>query len=472
MISRSLRLIRHAPLARANTPFFAAARRLPTQQGLLFKRSITSMFPPPPSKKSRIGKVLVLSSLVAMAAVYGYWKYITFHNFPPEVAEKLRQGLYAEGSAGGFDYKTALFHYLEALEEADKVGLHALSDEYTGLQLKIAEMYEKLDMKNEASMVYKELGIAYITALTDDNVIPVELRPHIIQRDLRVALKIAYLESATNPEMAKIGLMVHFRLAQDEVAKKSPELAKMINGSNQKRNINIPLSLNGEVNNDYADAWKPFRDELFNARDMFVALCIATGDIGLAIQTKLTSTEWMAVSGYDASETLMSFYNAGAIFYLQAEELEVRDHQKKPTISADGQIKSAADLAQISMGQASACFSAVLSLIKKLPSRLRRDSDIDDVQALATYGLGVIALHKGNLDKASDLLRESRLRAKGCGYTDLAKNADIELEKLDKALKAREENKNIEVFDEVKPVSPVISLASDQSKSHPPAIKK
>ncbi|KAF5103928.1 hypothetical protein DV451_001156 [Geotrichum candidum] len=430
------------------------------------------MFPPPPPRKSRLGRILLYSGLVAMAAVYGYWKFVTYHNFPPEVADKLRQGLYAEGSAGGFDYKTALFHYLEALEEADKVGLHALSDEYTGLQLKIAEMYEKLGMKNEAKMVYKELGIAYITALTDDNVIPAELRPHIIQRDLRVALKTAYLESATNPQLAKIGLMVHFRLAQDEVAKKSPELAKMINGSNKQRNINIPLSLDGEVNNDYADAWKPFRDELFNARDMFVALCIATGDIGLAIQTKLTSTEWMAVSGYDASETLMSFYNAGAIFYLQAEELEVRDHEKKPTISSDGQIKSAAELAQISMGQANACFSAVLSLIKKLPSRLRRDSDIDDVQALATYGLGVIALHKGNLDKASDLLREARLRAKGCGYTDLAKNADIELDKLEKAIQDRKDNKDINVLEEVKPVSPAISLASDAKKNLPITAEK
>lgn len=423
-----------------------------------YTRSMSTYFHQP--RKSNKSKYFGYSLIVFLGAAYGFWKYITWHNYPPEVAGKLREGLYAEASAGGFDYKKALYSYLAALEEADKAGLDALSDEYTGVQLKVAEMYEKLDMKEEARLVYSEIGTAYIQALADGKKIPQQLRPHLIQRDLRVALKTAYLESATNPQMAKMGLMVHFMMAQEEVAKHSEEMALMIKGGNQQKDFNIRLSFDSEAKSENLEAWQPFRDELFNARDMFVALCIATGDIGLAIQTKLTSTEWMAVSGYDASETLMSFYNVGSIFYLQAEELEVRDHLGKPTMSSDGKTASAKEMAEISMKNASACFTMVLGLIEKLPSKLRRTGDIDDVQALTTYGLGVIALHKGDLDKASDLLREARLRAKGCGYDDLVKNSEMELQKLDKMLANRAAGIIEDQESELPPIPQQVSLDS------------
>lgn len=438
MLSRTIRTLRHTNfLKNASSLTRTSLVRMPV------RRSIQTNFPPP--TKPKRGKYILYATIGLLAVGFGYWKYLTYHNYPPEVADKMRLALYAEGTAGGSDYKRALVHYLEALEEADKVGLYYLSDEYTGLQLKVAEMYEKLNMKKEAYMMYREIGTAYITALSEKDAIPIDLRPHIIQRDLRVALKTAYLESATNPEFAKIGLMVHFMMAQTEVAQKSPELAQLIEGSKEQRKFNIPLSLEGEPKEHLVEAWKPFRDELFSARDMFVALCIATGDIGLAIQTKLTSTEWMAVSGFDASETLMSFYNAGAIFYLQAEELEVRHSKKEPTVSNDGKAASAKDLADISLKNAIACFSMVITLIKKLPARLRRESDIDDVQALATYGLGVISLHKGDLEKADDLLREARLRAKGCGYLDLVQNSEMELEKLRVMKDAKEKGEEVEI---------------------------
>lgn len=407
------------------------------------------MFPPP--QQSHRLKYFSYSLLGAVAVLYGYWKYITWHNYPLEVAQKLREGLYAEGTAGGLDYKKALVCYLEALEEADKVGLHALSDEYTGLQLKVAEMYEKLNMLDEARHVYQELGTAYIQALTDGKSIPDHLRPHVIQRDLRVALKTAHLESATNAQMAKMSLMVHILVAQEEVAKRSPEMAELIKGRNTRKDFNIPISLDEKSKAEHLAAWQPFRDELFNARDVFVSLCMATGDIGLAIQTKLASTEWMSVSGYEVSETLMSFYNAGAIFYLQGEELEVREHQGKETVSSDGAQTSTKNMATISMENASACFTMILSLIAKLPNKLRRDGEIDEVHALTTYGLGVIALHKGEFDQASDLLRESRLRAKGCGYESLVLNSEQELSKLEKLRKAEDAG----LIEEASPLPPI-----------------
>lgn len=412
------------------------APRLLKPQSLMPARSMSTYFPPPPTK-SKKGRYIGISLVLFLGAAYGYWKYITWHNYPPAVAAKLREGLFAESPAGGYDYQLALRSYLAAVEEADNSILDPLSDEYTGLQLKVAEMYEKLNLHGEARLVYSEIGTAFVQALADGKKIPEELRPHLLQRSLRVALKTAYLESSVNPQMAKMGLMVHFAMAQEEVAKRNPDMAKLIHGSENQKSFDISLPLDAEANAEHVRAWQPFRDELFNARDMFVALCIATGDIGMALRTKLATTEWMAVSGYDASETLMSFYNVGSIFYLQGEELEARDHLKKPTKSSDGKDVSAKELADISMKNASACFTMILDLIEKLPGKVRRAGDIDDVQALTTYGLGVIALHEGNLDKALDLLREARLRAKGCGYDDLIKNSEMELEKLDKMVADR-----------------------------------
>lgn len=357
----------------------------------------------------------------------------------------MREGLWAEQHSPP-DYKAALLSYLAALEQADIVNLPPLSDEYTGLQLKIAEMYEKLGMIEEARLMYRELGTAYIQALTEGNgtekkKMPDRLRSHMIQRDLRVALKTAYLESHSNPNMAKMGLMVHFMMAQEEVARRNPEMAKLIRGSTDINKSSdgqgFTLSFDIEPKANVIDAWSPFREELFSARDMYVALCVATGDIGHAIQTKLVSTEWMAVCGFDAGETLMSFYNVGSMLYLQAEDFEVMDH-KGTTMTPGSTSTTTQEMAETSLKTAQSCFTMILELIAGLPSKRRREGDVDQVQALATYGLGVIALHKGDLEKASELLRESRLRAKGCEYEDLVVNSEMELEKVDSLVKERE----------------------------------
>lgn len=267
---------------------------------------------PPPQPMAKTTKpyrwVLVLTGGLLSAAIA--FKYYTWHNYPPEVAAKLRKGLRAEIDGGGPkkpDYKLALQYYLEALEEADKTNINPLSDEYTGLQIKIAEMYEKLYMDNEARALYRELGTSYIQALADGTKIDERLRPHLIQRDLRVALKTAMYESSVNPNIAKMGLLVHFMMAQKEVASKDPDAAKLIQSERNRSEINLSIPIDEAGKGiKKSDAWQPFRDELFSARDMFVALCLATGDIGLALQTKLATTEWMTAAGCDIGDILMS----------------------------------------------------------------------------------------------------------------------------------------------------------------------
>lgn len=434
---------------------------VPRNNSRMLIRNMNNFSPQQPiaPKRSSLRWPLIIAAAIGVS--YFGFRYYTKHNYPPEVAKKLRQGLRAEidgGGKGAKDYNMALKYYLEALEEADKVGLYHLSDEYTGLQIKICEMYEKLGMIEEARLMYRELGTSFIQALTDGKTVSPSLRPHMIQRDLRVALKTAMYESSINPNVAKMGLLVHFVMAQKEVASKSPELAEMIKAEKNKESVNISLNLDpGSIKQEHLDAWSPFRDELFNSRDMFVALCLATGDLGLALRTKLATTEWMTTAGCEIGEILMSFYNVGSIFYLQSEELELRVVQNKDN---EEEAEKSRKLAHDSMGNSSTCFNVILDAIEKLPSKMRRATDVAEVQALSTYGLGVIALHRGDYKEASNLLRESRLRAKGCEFNDLVNSAEIELEKVDKIQKDLEKGTQDVKYDP--PVMDVLLVRKDK----------
>ena len=88
------------------------------------------------------------------------------HTFPSSIAKFLRKGLWAESDRGEFDYQLALKYYLQALEHANEIGLDPLSDEYTGIQLKIGEMFERLNMLTDAAYIYNEIATLYLTVLT------------------------------------------------------------------------------------------------------------------------------------------------------------------------------------------------------------------------------------------------------------------------------------------------------------------
>ncbi|ANB11605.1 hypothetical protein AWJ20_4426 [Sugiyamaella lignohabitans] len=91
-------------------------------------------------------------------------------------------------------------------------------------------------------------------------------------------------------------------------------------------------------------------------------------------------------------------------------------------------------MAKDSIDYSTTCFSIILNAVEQLPSKARREANVAEVHALSTYGLGVIALHRGEYEKSRDLLRESRLRAKGCEFDDLVTSSELELQKLDNIL--------------------------------------
>lgn len=475
-------------------------------------RFIQTNFPPPPRRRRWRRIALITFGLLA-ATLYAGWKYITFHRYPAKVAQKLRQALYAEHKE---DFATALKYYIEALQEADKTQgtedeMSFISDEYTGIQLKIAEMFETLGMNTEALEVYREIGATFIHAL-HTNAVPTDKRPDLIRRDLLVALKTAFLEPPSHASISKMALLVHISMAQKDLVERHPQLKEIIEkdvitdptypkvgtlDSNGKRvrppvaeprlmtipSTFDPLTASSEEMQANAKMFEPYRDELFVARNLYSTLCLATGDAGTGIRTALTTTEWMSFSNCPLDQVLMSFHSVGAYLYIQGEYIESRnwqlrralekkkkesekeekgEEQNNTTTSGERSLESLIylnsnepksktslkqqenrieitdDIARLSFRDAKQIFNTILDTIKHIPSHIRRQGEYDSLQALTIYSLGVIQLHDGNLDKAQDLLREARVRAKGCGYQDLVDRADIELATVSDYKKAKE----------------------------------
>ncbi|KAH3673318.1 hypothetical protein WICMUC_003778 [Wickerhamomyces mucosus] len=415
-----------------------------------------------PRRRNWTNTLLLSFAGLSITGLGLWWIYWPHHTFSSSVAKLLRKGLWAESEKGKFDYQTALKFYLEALELAESENLDNISDELTGIQLKIGEMYERLHMNNEALMTYSEIAAAYLDALTTPGRVASHSRPHIVQKDLRVVVKIVELNSS-NPHASKMLLMTHFLIAQDEVSKRSAYVSDMIKSekfgvyeeieSGKPKIANVEdskIALKEDEKSHIPknrEAWEPFRDELFNARDLYVAICMSTGDLAGAVRAKIATTEWMLNADCEPGEILMSQTNLGSIMYLQAEEYEVKEYYNIKAKTSQQEIDEAKSNKEKCLELSSQCYESVLKFAKSLPSNLRREGNVEESIALSTYGLGVIYLQIGKLDEAKNLLRESRLRAKGSGFNDLVVEAERELAKLTKEVEKLEKSDSHDELD-------------------------
>lgn len=463
----------------------------------------------PPPRTSWPKRILYTLAAATIFTGYAYFMWWPKHTFPPSVAKILRRGLWAESDRGENDYQLALKYYIEAIRHCDEIKLDPLSDEYTGIQLKCGEMLERLGMGDDAAFVYNEVATLYLQVLTAAagteaarRVRDRTHRAHLIQKDLRLAIKLVELNRG-NPQLCKAILITHLLIAQEEVKKKlgglvgisltsSPGQALGVPGvAADKTPSTLPTATEGvtAIINKNPMAWEPFADEFFNAMDLLTAICISTGDLGMASKVKVSMTEWMMVADVEPHKVLLSQCNLASLLYLQAEEFEAkeialnRSRAKKPQTSEAAEAEApshvyeaqrispnepkeskndditldihastlgTADLAASGLSSAVASkkkcielsiksYESVLEFAKTLPSDVVNSNYVvNETVALATYGLGVVHLHLSDYTKAERLLREARVRSKACGYDDLIVEIERELGKLFKERKQRE----------------------------------
>ncbi|KAG7662677.1 uncharacterized protein J8A68_003807 [[Candida] subhashii] len=395
---------------------------------------------------------------------------------------------------GENDYQLALKFYLEALEHCNELKMDRLSDEYTGIQLKIAEMFERLNMRADAAFIYNEIATLYLTVLTSPQDSPEgkrirtwEQRRKLIQKDLRIAIKLVEM-NRENSQLCKAILVTHLIIAQDEVNKVigGPSKLSLITKVDESQpdqntysatleNDSILITgTNGEVTRikKTPEVWEPFTEEFFNAMDLLSAICISSGDLAMASKVKISMTESMLLADVEPSKMLLSQCNLGSLLYMQAEELEAQeigmrrkfaeltgieyekfknqalleDQQDKESIldamknkvpTEDKELyQNIVSSKKICIKLATKAYESVLEFAKSFPPEVVKEhNQINETVALATYGLGVVSLHLGDYGKAERYLRESRVRSRKCNYTYLISEIERELEKLFKEKK-------------------------------------
>ncbi|CAH2350353.1 mitochondrial inner membrane i-AAA protease supercomplex subunit Mgr3p [[Candida] railenensis] len=437
---------------------------------------------------------------ISILSAYGYYVWWPKHTFPSSVAKILRKGLWAESDKGENDYQLALKYYLEALKHCDEIGMDSLCDEYTGIQLKVGEMFERLDRPEDAAFIYNEVATLYMKVLTSSptsedgkRIENRDHRAHLIQKDLRLAIKLVEM-NMSNPHLCKAILITHLLIAQDEVQKKlgsTGGLSKFVTvaavpadkaaGSVSQEqtpppSTDVPIGTQGSANSptfvaslnrdniEFSSeagevttvmknpmAWEPFSDEFFTAMDLLTAICITTGDLSMATKVKVSMTEWMILADVEAHKIVQSQCNLGSLLYLQAEEFEAKEIAITRGRIVQDKANTKAELArelQTSTSSKEKCialsiksYESVLEFVKNLPQDyVASNNSVNETVAIATYGLGVVNLHLSEYTKAERLLREARVRSKACGYNDLIVDIERELEKLFKEKKSLESN--------------------------------
>ncbi|KAI5948896.1 hypothetical protein KGF57_005089 [Candida theae] len=479
-----------------------------------YNQTYANYNPPSSPKSSWFRKFLYATLGISVISGYAYYMWWPKHTFPSSVAKILRKGLWAESDRGEHDYQLALKYYLEALEHCKEIGMDPLSDEYTGVQLKIGEMFERLGMMSDAAFVYNEIATLYLSVLTakpagantSARLIGRDLRRHLIQKDLRIAIKLVELNK-NNPALCKAILVTHLIIAQDEVNKLGGSVGKLNlvtkvgsndvdnKGPQQQSQHQEPnkftatldkdtIFINDESGTEVAairktpEVWEPFTDEFFNAMDLLSAICISTGDLAMASKVKIAMTESMLLADVEPGKLLLSQCNLGSLLYMQAEELEAQEiaMKKKFAEIANIDYTRLANDAKLSQDQATQSllkekipsndqatftkllqsrkiciqlaiksYESVLQFAKSIPPEItKQHNEINETVALATYGLGVVNLHLSNYDKAERLLRESRVRSRSCDYEFLLPEIERELKKLFEERKLIQSGKPVE----------------------------
>ena len=391
-------------------------------------------------------------------------------HYPPSVARRLKYAIWDESDKGDHKYEKALKQYIQALNKLDELEFDKLDDDYTRLELKIAEMYEKIGRPEASKDIYLEVLHRYYDALNTPRKVPDRLRPEMIRKDLRLLIK--SLELNTDLELGKRNLLAHLLLAQEEIFMRSPELEKFFNEKREKAgktkkggpidvsefktfvdSEHITLDKDGYMVLNLqknSGAWEPFKEEFFTARDLYTAYCLSSNDIPSALSCKMTTVEWMVMADMPPGQILLAQANLGSLLYLQAEKFKADIEQieekceKKPELSKDSNVLKALRILHRNtdscLNMAGQCYDSIVKFSrenKKLRYHLKKELDpaIAQAIALSLYGKGVLTLQEGSLEEARRLLSEAGNMAREVDFAELLREGENELERVKDEIK-------------------------------------
>ncbi|ANZ73524.1 BA75_01012T0 [Komagataella pastoris] len=417
--------------------------------------------------ESRLFMASIASVIAGSVSWYYFWPH---HTFSTPVAKILRKGLKAESDKGDFDYKSALESYKMGLRQAKEENIPEWSNEYTGIQLKIAQMMEYLHDYGSALLMYKQINSAYLTFLksdlAEDDAYPELSKPYIILKNLRVSVKIARVLERSNQTENALKVLKHAMMlcSNYAIAKSAKAQGKDLKGVKLViENNRILVNNNEEIKVERnRENWSPFTFEFFNASDYYVSLCTAYGNLEEAIRERQRGLLFMVLAQVPGGDILLSQYNLGSLLYMKAEQLESLELKyRKDLPRRQEKLERTVTTKNNYLSAATECFETVREMATSLDQKQKKgstnavrtsginennsikskvlwfqvDQTTDDSIALSTYALGVIKLHGGMYKEAEDLLKETMRRASRTNYTELIQETQRELGKLEQERK-------------------------------------
>ncbi|KAK9474722.1 uncharacterized protein V1510DRAFT_447281 [Dipodascopsis tothii] len=336
----------------------------------------------------------------------------------------------------------AALHYKEAIRLARATQMDSLSDEYTGLEIALAAVLEKLEKFTQAIVIYADICSRYSEALdpsaqifqSDTSFMENDDRDNLITRHLRVAVRASELLAYKLDRVTEAGLFLKKQIFM------SQRYLNEVMSNLQNMQDKLALDdVNGLISTmrlcmiPKEDAvYVPYSTELFAARDLYVSLALETEDLNEALDTKFFTILMMHEMGASPIDILLTRCDVGSIYYLLAhKENTSSDEVGAPSLRNQGEHHIFYDISSL-------CFKDVLSSIAELRSgsgflNTNEPSDLDDIDqatALAVYGLGSIAHDCGDYNRALELLREARLRCRGSNNAELLSHVEASLQKL------------------------------------------
>ncbi|KAG7804407.1 hypothetical protein KL944_000153 [Ogataea haglerorum] len=366
-------------------------------------------------RRKRKWSTYITSSVALLLATSGIlYLWQPWNPFSTEVSRHLRKGLWLETSKN-IDYLKALEHYQNALRQCKKEQMDNLDPRYTGIVLKIAEMYEKLQMVDRQREVYQRLSDFLFAKLVNDEV-PQEWKDKVIQRDLVVATRLATLAPAGQTKRVMQELWERMDYAEQQTVAKFPvlhvrgeldimEVLQLDSWSAKKKFIEQHLPQAKKFLSQWSVAWPCYTEDLVRARDLYATLAMFTAPGDVAVKVLQSNIFFMKISGQEPIKMSTALLNLASAYYFKSEQHEARSALAGDTDTLEKQmfVKHEKTEAQKARDMSARLYRAIISRYQG------QDEDSGVCQAMSLYSLGV--LNKGQKEAETYFSRAREVAA-------------------------------------------------------------
>ncbi|QPG74662.1 hypothetical protein FOA43_001994 [Brettanomyces nanus] len=407
------------------------------------------------TRNKRIGSYIRRTALgiVTFAMVMIIWQ--PWNPYSKAVSFNLRKALWAESDKED-DYLKALDYYQRALDEAGKEKMEQLDPRYTGIVLKIAEMYEKMGMVDREREVYEKLAEFLFGKLINDDVKD-EWKDILIDRDLVVTTRLATLADKPRLKETMDNLLDRLIYCERRIDDKWPFLSNL--GANEQVTIEEILDLDERIprkqfiekhsssspdSKRFLGRWYPkwpyFKENLIRSRDLYAMKEMADKRNDFSIELLKSNLIWMGLSQDYPIYIGTAICNLASAYYMKSERHQLHIGQINRMIKAEEDPNELVNLKMVLKNEQREQEKSITEsekIYKKLIDKMggvegaRAYEDNAKLQAclcMALYSLGVIELSKDKNGQSKQYFTQAKNIAADAGLIQIVERVDKEME--------------------------------------------